>query len=349
MTLCKFSERARCRWLNYGCGPNAYWRWREGTPRSRISCDEILSSQEDWRGLVGAVARAEAVVAAADNRIQDAETSFERAMAIFTRHALPWEETETLRLWGRALGAAGDSRASEKFDGAIEIYRRHGAGERWIDRVESDRQTGAWTSVARRENGAPQSTFRREGEYWTLEYQGRRCRLRDSKGLQFIANLIGTPGREVRASDLANSMVGPRSPGDRHHHEAATFAGNLGDAGAILDGQAKLQYRVRLRELRAELEEAEGNNDLGRAESARAELEAIETQLASALGLGGRDRKSHAHSERARWMVTNSIKRAIAKIDQMNPRLGFHLRACLRTGNFCTYTPDPERPVTWKL
>lgn len=314
-----------------------------------VRCHEILASQEDWRGLVGAVARAEAVVAAADNRIQDAETSFERAMAIFTRYALPWEETETLRLWGRALGAAGDSRASEKFDAAIEIYRRHGAGERWIDRVESDRQTGACSSVARRENGAPQSTFCREGEYWTLEYLGRRCRLRDSKGLQFIANLIGTPGREVRASDLANSMVGPRSPGDRHHHEAATFAGNLGDAGAILDGQAKLQYRVRLRELRAELEEAEGNNDLGRAESARAELEAIETQLASALGLGGRDRKSHAHSERARWMVTNSIKRAIAKIDQINPSLGRHLHTSVRTGNFCSYTPDPENPVAWQL
>jgi non-specific serine/threonine protein kinase len=144
-------------------------------------------------------------------------------------------------------------------------------------------------------------------------------------------------------------MVGPQSPGDRHHHEAATFAGNLGDAGAILDGQAKLQYRVRLRELRAELEEAEGNNDLGRAESARGELEAIESQLASALGLGGRDRKSHAHSERARWMVTNSIKRAIAKIEQMNPSLGRHLHTCVRTGNFCSYTPDPEHPVTWQL
>jgi hypothetical protein len=27
----------------------------------------------------------------------------------------------------------------EKLDGAIEIYRRHGAGEVWIERVERDR------------------------------------------------------------------------------------------------------------------------------------------------------------------------------------------------------------------
>jgi hypothetical protein len=41
-------------------------------------------------------------------------------------------------------------------------------------------------------------------------------------------------------------------------------------------------------------------------------------------------------------MVTNSIKRAIAKIDQMNAPLGRHLHTCVRTGNFCSYTPDPR-------
>jgi tetratricopeptide (TPR) repeat protein len=314
-----------------------------------VRCHEILSEGEDWRGLKGHVERADAVVEACGGNLEVATKHFNEALTIFHRYTLPWEETETLRLWGRALGAAGDSRASEKFDAAIEIYRRHGAGERWIDLIESDRQTGAGSSVARHENGASQSTFRREGEYWTLEYQGGKFRLRDSRGLQFIANLIGAPGREVRASDLATSMVGPPSLRDRHDHQAATVAGDLGDAGVVLDAQAKTQYRARLRELRAELEEAEGNNDLGHAESARDELEAIEGQLASALGLGGRDRKSHAHSERARWMVTNSIKRAIAKIEKINPSLGRHLHACVRTGNFCSYAPDPEHPVAWQL
>ena len=161
------------------------------------------------------------------------------------------------------MNAAGEhDRANQKFDAAIQIYQCHGAGQRWIDRVETARETAALdTSKNCLQATASRSTFRREGEYWTLEYQGGRCRLRDSRGLQFIANLIGAQGREVRASDLADSMVGPPSARDRHDHQAATVAGNLGDAGAILDGQAKLQYRVRLRELRAELEEAEGNND----------------------------------------------------------------------------------------
>jgi len=45
-----------------------------------------------------------------------------------------------LHRWGRALGSAGKGdRATEKLDAAIEIYRRHGAGQRWIDRVAADR------------------------------------------------------------------------------------------------------------------------------------------------------------------------------------------------------------------
>ena len=306
---------------------------------------------EDWRGLAGFVVRAEAVVAAATGKYEGAEAQFEKAIEIFRRYHVPFEEAEALYYWGRALNASGEhGMANEKLDAAIEIYRRCGAGQRWVERVETARKSGgADTSKESLSATSSDATFRREGEFWTLEYQGGKFRLRDSKGLEYIANLIGNPGGELRASDLAGPNPGPQSARDRHDHQAATVAGNLGDAGMVLDAQAKTQYRARLKELRAELEEAEGNNDLGRAESVRGELEAIEGQLASALGLGGRDRKSHAHSERARWMVTNSIKRAIAKIDQMNSPLGRHLHTCVRTGNFCSYTPDPEHPVAWQI
>ena len=314
-------------------------------------CAEILARGEDWHGLTGHYHRAAGYCATATGNEAESKHHFAVSIEIFRRKELVWFQADTFRLWGQAVTQAGQPRSAlEKFDAAIEIYRRIGAGQAWTDRTldEKARALGG-LSIEETSSNESERVFRQEGEYWTLEYQGRRCRLRDSRGLQFIANLIGTPGREVRASDLANSMVDPPSRRDRHDHQAATVAGSLGDTGAILDGQAKLQYRLRLRELRAELEEAEGNNDLGRAESARRELEAIEGQLASALGLGGRDRRSHAHSERARWMVTNSIKRAIAKIDQINPPLGRHLHSCVRTGNFCSYTPDPEHPVTWKL
>ena len=106
-------------------------------------CREIIGAGEDWLGFAGAVVRAEAVVAAMEKRLPDAETFFERAIATFTHYSLPWEQAETLLQWGRVLAAGDEDRANEKFDAAIEIYRRHGAGERWLERVQEARGCSA--------------------------------------------------------------------------------------------------------------------------------------------------------------------------------------------------------------
>jgi tetratricopeptide (TPR) repeat protein len=80
------------------------------------------------------------VVAAAQGEYTAAEAHFEKAIATYQRYCLPWEEANTLQYWGRALLAAGErARAIEKFDAAIEIYRSHGAGTRFIEYVMVDK------------------------------------------------------------------------------------------------------------------------------------------------------------------------------------------------------------------
>jgi hypothetical protein len=69
-----------------------------------------------------------------------AETHLKKAIAIFQRYCLPWEEADTLQYWGRALLEAGKrARAIEKFDAAIEIYRSRGAGTRFVEYVMADK------------------------------------------------------------------------------------------------------------------------------------------------------------------------------------------------------------------
>lgn len=52
------------------------------------------------------------------------------------RYTMPWEEAGTRHLWGRALLEADDrTRAVEKLDASLDIYRRHGAGSPWLERV----------------------------------------------------------------------------------------------------------------------------------------------------------------------------------------------------------------------
>jgi non-specific serine/threonine protein kinase len=181
--------------------------------------------------------------------------------------------------------------------------------------------------------------LRCEGDYWTLARDGRAARLKDSKGLHYLARLLAQPGREFHVLDL----LAPTAPAD------SSAPRRVERALEILDAQAKTAYRRRIESLRAELEEAEQFNDRGRAERARAEMDAIAEQLAAAVGLGGRDRKAAAAAERARSTVTQRLRAAIKKIGEHHPALADHLANRVKTGTFCVYSPDPARPIEWEL
>jgi DNA-binding SARP family transcriptional activator/tetratricopeptide (TPR) repeat protein len=104
-------------------------------------CREITSRGEDWRGRAGHVELAEAVVLALDERMDEAEAAFVKAHETFERYKLRGDEADALQQWGHALAHAGAGAAAmEKLDEAREIYRRHGAGVAWLERMEVDRR-----------------------------------------------------------------------------------------------------------------------------------------------------------------------------------------------------------------
>jgi len=196
--------------------------------------------------------------------------------------------------------------------------------------------------------------FHREGEYWTIAYDGAVVRLKDSKGLRQIALLLAHPGQELHATDLEARVSGPSEPKAQRVAVSAEY-GELGvradggDAGELLDAEAKAAYKVRLDELQAEIDEAENFNDPARAEQARDERTFLVRELARAVGIGGRDRRAASHAERARLNATRAIRAAMSHLGREHPSLGRHLAATIRTGRYCSYTPDPRTPVSWEL
>jgi hypothetical protein len=269
----------------------------------------------------------EAAVAANDRLGADpllARTRYEYARMLLARDR-PGDRRRADRLLDQALAAAGALGMAGVVRG-IEALRT--AGE-----------------------AAPEpagNRFRREGEYWTVAYGGAVVRLRDSKGLRHLARLLAHPGREFHVVDLEAAHNPPAGPlGSRER--AAELAGrrDLGDAGTLLDATAKAAYKARLDELRAEVEEAEAGNDPARAAKARDELDFLTAELARAVGLGGQDRRAASHAERARLNATRAIRAAMANLARANPDLGRHLAATVRTGRYCSYTPDPQARVSW--
>jgi tetratricopeptide (TPR) repeat protein len=299
-------------------------------------CRGIMASGEDWRGLVGDVGLAEAALAAAEARFDDADRNFADALKVIRRYAMAWSEGPALCDWGRTLAMAGQrGRALEKFDEAIEFYRRIGAGQPWIDRAEADRaKVGSKKSdVAKLSQTPVEAQFRKEQDFWTIRYGEKLLRLKNSKGLGYVAQLLRYPGREIHALVLSGGgeMNGP------------------GGAGEMLDSTARSDYRHRIGELREDLAEAERFNDEGRIAKARAEIDDLESHLASALGLGGRSRRASTDAERARIAVTKGIKGAIRQIRAEDPELGRHLSTAVSTGYFCCYHLNADHPVTWQF
>jgi hypothetical protein len=176
--------------------------------------------------------------------------------------------------------------------------------------------------------------WRREGELWTLRYDGRTVLMKHAKGLDDLAHLLAQPGREVPVAELYGA------PG-------IAAAPRASDLGEVLDATARAAYRQRLVDLEEEVADAEAMRDLARAERAAAERDFLAAELAAALGLGGRARVAGDPSERARKAVTNRVRLAIDRIGNVHATLGRHLRNSVRTGIFCAY--EPEHPVPWEL
>jgi tetratricopeptide (TPR) repeat protein len=300
-------------------------------------CHKILAGGEDWLGQAGHLWRAEAIGAALQERFEESDHAFEKSIEISKRYSTPLFEAETWHYWGKALLQRGQvQRAREKLDAALKLYRDHGSGQPWIDHVEADcRRATLPSAKPERQSGrasAGTAAFRNEGEFWAISYLDRSFRLRDMRGLHYIAYLLAHPNERFHVRELSASVGRDALP-------AATSGPGLQadreDGTPILDSKAKADYRARLSELRAELDEAVRMNDTGRAERIRQELEFVSDELSAAVALSGRDRKMADPAERARLRVGKAIRSALSAIREHDPSLARHLTTCIRTGYYC--------------
>ena len=198
--------------------------------------------------------------------------------------------------------------------------------------------------IAAEVTATPAFLFRHEGEYWTIAFQGTICRIKDTFGVRYIAQLLRSPQRELHVLTLVS---GSRNAGALDAlgaaattvvHEpitvGATSLGTFTDAGDVLDPQAKAAYKQRLLALQAELEEARSWNDPGRSAILQEEIDSLTQELMRAVGLGGRSRKAASPVERARVNVTRAIRTAINRMTAVHPALGSYLARTIQRALF---------------
>jgi tetratricopeptide (TPR) repeat protein len=283
--------------------------------RARAAADELERVAVRFRSkaLVAGATLARGRVRLAEGDAADAERCSSEAARLWNEIGAPYEAALARMVLAEAL-RAGD----REEQATLELQ----AARTILDKIEVAASAKADTNI-----------FRREGDYWSVVFEGRTVRVRDLKGVRYLAELLAHPGREFHVLDLVAAETGQRMPS--------------GDAGVILDEQAKTAYRRRLAEIEDDIEQARALEDAEREAQADAERDFLVRELAQAVGLGGRDRRAGSDSERARSGVTRAVRQGIARIAEHHPELGEHLNRAVRTGTYCAYVPDPGAPAAW--
>ena len=283
--------------------------------RARAAADELerVAARFQSKALVAAATLARGRVRLAEGDAPDAQRQCSEAARLWNEIGAPYEAAIARTVHAEALRADGsEERAVLEMQAARTI----------LDRIEVAVDAATETNV-----------FRREGDYWSVAFEGRTVHVRDLKGMRYLAQLLTHPGQEFHVLDLVGAETGQRMA--------------PGDAGEVLDERAKTAYRRRLAEIEDDIEQARALDDAVREAQADAERDFLVGELAGAVGLGGRDRRAASASERARSGVTRAIRQGIARIGEHHPQLGEHLDRAVRTGTYCAYVPDPGSVTDW--
>ncbi len=233
------------------------------------------------------------------------------------------------------------------------VHRQHEQTQRELPLHHRINEAAFPTSGRETESqrSASNAAFRHAGDYWQILYEGRRISLRSAKGLLYLRHLLQHPGETIHVSSLTAlgdhyaSVLRAARPGPDSGLDVPPQAPLIAnDSGGVIDHRATWEYKARLDELRAELEEASQWADFGRVSSIQRQIDFIQKELASAYGLRGHLRKLDDQIERMRKAVTNRIHDSIVRIAKQNPILGRHLTNAIRTGLFCRYSPETKVP-----
>ena len=249
-------------------------------------------------------------------RVEEASQHANKALDITTRMGARPYTARTHAIAAEIARSAGDEGlATEHADTAAALMQE--LGLRPVRRVPTDVSSAPLTAPTR------SFSMRQNGDVWTVEYGGQSATVRDAKGLHMLNQLVAQPDKDIHVLDLSGT----------------SGAAADGDAGPLLDAQAKEDYRRRVSELQEELEEAESLADLGRADKLRSEIDFITQELSRAFGLGGRERAAGDAAERARVNVRRRIKDAVGRIAEQAPEAGRYLENTIKTGRYCKYSP----------
>jgi pimeloyl-ACP methyl ester carboxylesterase len=322
-----------------------YGSYLEGAKVAKDKVKEALAALVRAHWGLGSNALADVFIPGADAAVQrafsvlqrdasDAETAARLLELTYLLDASPYVESVQApvlilhRQQDRAIPYEEGRKLAARISGARFVTLEGKIHPPWVGQPQPILdEVLAFVAGGPRRTETPEAELRREGEVWTIRFEGRIVLLKDAKGINDLAHLLARPGEELHVLEILGGEGPTASPGE-----------------PALDRKALASYRARLGDLDEALRETA--DEERRARFAR-EREALLRQLAADTGLGGRVRKMNDPVERARKAVTARIRDAIGRIRKVHPQLGEHLQATVATGLCCVYRPRQD--LRWSV
>ena len=180
-----------------------------------------------------------------------------------------------------------------------------------------------------RTTAVEEALFRKDGEIWTLSFDGKAAHVADTLGLGYIAELLRKPRVAIEAAQLAGASV-----------ESTKLVALPGIP--LADDTAIKAVRAELGEKKTELAGLQ-ERDWTRKGVLQEEISKLEQYLGEVETHQGQARKVAGTAQRSRTSVTNAINRAIEHISAQHPGLGRHLKESIKTGTSPIYSPADLR------
>ncbi|PWT95421.1 MAG: hypothetical protein C5B52_17910 [Bacteroidetes bacterium] len=211
----------------------------------------------------------------------------------------------------------------------INPFRKKSYLEGFLNYVNNENiREKSFDEIAEDKNPKIKNSFAKDAVGWKISYNGNMMQIPESKGLFDIQKLISNPRQLFHCAELMGSVLDER--GEK-----------------LFDAKAKKEYEKKILELQSDIQEAELHSNFVQSEKLQLEYDRLLDHLGQSLGNKGKARESNGSIEKARSAVTWRIRKAIARIESLHPTLGAHLSNSIKTGTFCSYSPESD--ISWEL
>lgn len=198
------------------------------------------------------------------------------------------------------------------------------------------------------------SIFVNIGDFWEIVYERKESHIKHTKGMDFIAYLLGRENEEFPIILLTqafsdNTIDDPQgySRMNKDELEAIGLSTHQSDPMKVYDQQALIEIRKEKRKLNEELSEAERNNDIGKVEELKQKIFDLEEFYMKGTRPGGYAKNVDNPEKREIRRITRLIVTALNRIKNSDENLYLHLKNSIQKGKVFSYKPD--RLMDWIL